>query len=174
MGHATYHRGIDGKHIAMDYPKNTGSLYHNYKGFFSFVLLAICDARYSFTFVDVGQYGPNNDSGVLKESTLGQGFKNGSFKYQNPEKIPGYSLRKVPYFLVADEIFSLQNWLMCPYPGKEIHEISTRIKLSVITSYTSHRKCVWYTCCEVENTQRIYSRIGRKRRKICFIITLPS
>ena len=54
---------IDGKHIRMDCPKNTGTYYHNYKDFFSLVLLAVCDARYTFTLVDVGS---NNDSGVLK------------------------------------------------------------------------------------------------------------
>ena len=43
----------------------TASLYHNYKGFFSLVLLDICDANYCFTSFDVGQYGSDNNSGVL-------------------------------------------------------------------------------------------------------------
>ena len=33
--------------------KNTESLYHNYKGFFSQLLLAVCNAKYEFIFIDV-------------------------------------------------------------------------------------------------------------------------
>ena len=41
---------IDGKHIEMECLKSSGTLYYNnYKGFFSMILLAICDANYSFT-----------------------------------------------------------------------------------------------------------------------------
>ena len=39
-----------GNIFAMDCPKNTGSLYHNYKGFFSQILLAVFDAKYKFIF----------------------------------------------------------------------------------------------------------------------------
>lgn len=109
---------IDGKHIGVDCPKKTGSSYHNYKGFFSLVLMAVCDARYNFLLFDVGQYGSGNDSGVLNESEFGQAFRDGLFDYPGPEKIPGCSLEEVPYFLVGDEIFPLQDWLMRPYPGK--------------------------------------------------------
>ena len=65
---------LDGKHIRMECPKESGTLYHNYKGFFSIVLMAICDANYCFTFFDLGQYGSNNDSGVLSNSQLGHLF----------------------------------------------------------------------------------------------------
>ena len=44
------------------------------KVFFSIVLLAICDAHYIFSLVNIGDYGSNNDSGVLENSVVGKAF----------------------------------------------------------------------------------------------------
>ena len=62
---------IDGKHIAMKKPAYSGSLWHNCKGYFTMVLLAICDAHYNFTVIDVGEYENKNDCGVFLESRMG-------------------------------------------------------------------------------------------------------
>ena len=110
---------LDGKHIRMRKPADSGSLWHNYKGFFSMVLLAICDARYCFSFIDIGEYGSNNDSGVLRNSKMGKMFERNQMNIPEPEVIKGENF-KMPYFLVGDEIFPLKNWLMRPYAGSAL------------------------------------------------------
>ena len=108
---------LDGKHIVIEAPAKTGTLYHNYKGTFSIVLLAICDAKYNFTLVDMGQYGSNNDSGVLAQSEIGYAFERNTLNLPPSEVVTDTQL-DIPYFLVGDEIFPLKQWLMRPYPGK--------------------------------------------------------
>ena len=76
------------------------------------VLLAICDARYCFSFVDVGEYGSNNDSGVLNNSKMGKRFQRGELNVPEPNEIGGADGAELPHFLVGDEIFPLTNWLM--------------------------------------------------------------
>lgn len=68
---SSHNRRNEWKHVRIEWPKHSGSPYYTYKGFYSFVLLAVCDANYCFTLFDVGQYGSNNDAGVLAHSKLG-------------------------------------------------------------------------------------------------------
>ena len=65
---------LDGKDIRIECPDLSRTVNHNYKGFFSIVLLAICDANYCFTLFDLGQFGSNNDSVVLASSQIGEIF----------------------------------------------------------------------------------------------------
>ena len=44
-----------------------------YKGWFSIALLAVCDAHYIFTLVDIGLYGSSNDSSILSHFILSIG-----------------------------------------------------------------------------------------------------
>ena len=109
---------IDGKHIRIVCPKLTGTQYCNYKGFFSIVLMAaVCDANYCFTMIDLGQYGSNNDSGVVASSVMGEICDNGEINLPTPSKIYQSSDQDLPYFLLGDEIFRLKDWLMRLFPG---------------------------------------------------------
>ena len=98
---------IDGKDLVIEAPAKSGPLYHNYKGTFSIVLLTVCDAKYNLTLVDVGQYGSNNDSGVLAQLKISSTFENNTLNLPESEVLPGTKV-DIPYFLVGDEIFPLK------------------------------------------------------------------
>lgn len=53
------------------------------------ILLTVCDAPYCFTLVDVGEYGSNNDCGILSNSKIGSRFVNGEISVPESEKILG-------------------------------------------------------------------------------------
>ena len=111
-----------GKHIRVECPKLSGTLYYNYKGFFSIVLMAICDANYCFTMFDLGQYGSNNDSGILANSEMGQMLDNDLLNVPEDSKLTDNHEETLPYFLLGDEIFPLKKWLMRLFPGKNATE----------------------------------------------------
>ena len=110
---------IDGKHCVIQAPANTGSLCYNYKSTFSLVLLAIVDADYKFVLVDIGSNGSNSDSGIFQESAMGKRFESKTLNIPESEIIEGAEeFGALPYVLVGDEAFALNENMSRPYPGK--------------------------------------------------------
>ena len=113
---------INGKHVRVECPKLSGTLYYNYKGVFSIVLMALCDANYCFTLFDLRQYGSNKDSGILANSEMGKLFEEDQLNVPPDCKLSEDDKHSLPYFLLGDEIFPLKKWLMWAYPGKNASE----------------------------------------------------
>jgi len=116
---------IDGKHIRVRSPDNSGSLFHNYKDFFSVVLLAMVDANCKFVVVDIGSYGKEGDSGIFLKSIMGQQILNGSFSFPEDCSLPGSDII-VPHVIVGDEAFRLHTHIMKPYSRKSSRDDSTK------------------------------------------------
>ena len=106
---------IDGKHIAIKKPKNSGSLYFNYKGFFSIVMLAVVDANYRFLWVDIGSRGASSDAQIFNNSELKECMDDNSIGFPDTEVLPNDVRQKVPFFLVGDDAFALKENMMKPF-----------------------------------------------------------
>ena len=73
---------VDGKHVCIECPRGAGSTL--YKHFHSVVLMAVCDAKYCFSLVDIGAYRRDNDAAILSGSLFGQMFQNRPSNFNIP------------------------------------------------------------------------------------------
>ena len=111
---------IDGKHVLIQAPSNSGSSFFNYKGTHSIVLLAVVDANYKFIYVDVGNYGRQSDGGTFSRSSLTTAMEKGTLSLPLPSLL--LNDIEAPYVFVGDEAFPLKKNLMRPYPGRNLPE----------------------------------------------------
>lgn len=105
---------IDGRHIRIRKPPNSGSLYYNYKKFHSIVLQAVVDASNRFIIIDVGGYGHQSDGGIFQSSFLNSAL------LQKKIKIPTASTSQncvtpLPFFFIADGAYPLMENVMKPF-----------------------------------------------------------
>lgn len=108
---------IDGKHIRIKCPNNSGSLCYNYKSFFSVVLLAIVDGRLRFNAIDVGAYGREGDAGIFMRSNMGRAIAAGQFGIPEPAAV-GQSEVVLPHVILGDSAFRLTKSMMVPFSSR--------------------------------------------------------
>uniref|UniRef100_A0A3B3QUT2 DDE Tnp4 domain-containing protein n=1 Tax=Paramormyrops kingsleyae TaxID=1676925 RepID=A0A3B3QUT2_9TELE len=114
---------MDGKHVVVQAPHNSGSQYFNYKGTYSIVLLAVVDARYLFRVVDVGAFGRSSDGGTLAASTFGEALREGRLDLPEDSPLPGADhLGPMPHVFVGDEAFPLRRNVLRPYPRRNLSQ----------------------------------------------------
>jgi hypothetical protein len=90
-------------------PADSGSLYYNYKHFFWIVLLAVSDANYNFTFVDIGAYGKNSDSWIFQNSVLQKMISRNEFNIPDHRFLIGYNGNILPHVFAGDAAFGLST-----------------------------------------------------------------
>jgi hypothetical protein len=105
---------LDGKHVRIRCPRKSGSLYYNYKGFYSVVLMALVDAQYRFVWIDTGGDGCMSDAQIYNQSELGELLESGNIGFPPVEPLPRDD-RDMPYFLLGDDAFALRKYMMKPY-----------------------------------------------------------
>ncbi|KAM4053475.1 uncharacterized protein ACNLHF_006145 [Anomaloglossus baeobatrachus] len=108
---------VDGKHVRVQKPPRSGSLFFNYKKYFSVVLMAVADAHYKFIAIDVGAYGSTGDSRVLRTSQIGLQVLQDCVTLPAPQPLLGFT-DPLPFVMVSDEAFPLLPNLLRPYPRR--------------------------------------------------------
>ncbi|XP_049769174.1 uncharacterized protein LOC126106822 [Schistocerca cancellata] len=106
---------LDGKHIVMQAPKDSGSCYYNYKHCHSVVLLALVDTSYKLLYMDVGCNGRVSDGGVFSTCFLSSALEQGHLDIPLPKPLPGRE-KDTPFVIIADDAFPMRSYLMKPYP----------------------------------------------------------
>jgi len=99
-------------------PTGSGSLFYNYKHFFSILLLALVDANYCFITVDVGK---SNDSSVFKNKNIGRKLESNQLGIPGSRMLPNDENGKcIPFVIVVDEAFALSEHVLRPYPNRNL------------------------------------------------------
>ncbi|KAI6171705.1 DDE Tnp4 domain-containing protein [Aphelenchoides besseyi] len=110
---------IDGKHVHLRAPAKSGSLYYNYKGTFSTVLLAVSDYRYKILYAKFGSYGHNSDAGIFDRTDFRQKMREESLNLPPPRCLPSTDV-SVPYYFIGDGAFPLLINLQKPISKRNL------------------------------------------------------
>ncbi|XP_077137483.1 uncharacterized protein LOC143802895 isoform X2 [Ranitomeya variabilis] len=109
---------LDGKHVRITQPPNSGSYFYNYKGYFSIILMALVNANYEFINVDVGMNGRVSDGGVLEHTLFGERLNNCDLHLPPNSETRG----NLNFVFIGDEAFPLHPNLIKPFPQKSLTE----------------------------------------------------
>ena len=112
---------IEGNHIQIRPPPDTGSEYFNYKKTFSIILLAIAVPDCECMYADIGSNGRMNDSGVWNAYDMRKRIEDDDLGIPAPKPLP-FRWIKVPCVFVGDDTFALKTYMMKPYPQKNLTE----------------------------------------------------
>ena len=91
-----YLGAIDGKYIIMQAAQRSGSTFFSCKKSFSIVVIAVCNANYEFSLVDVGEAGRQSDGRIYNNSKLGMAIDRNLLNIPEPKNI--VSLRNFHLF----------------------------------------------------------------------------
>ncbi|KAK3795995.1 hypothetical protein RRG08_035172 [Elysia crispata] len=104
---------IDGKHVPIRCPSNSGSMFFNYKKFFSVTLQGVSDANYRFINIDVGGYGKQSDGGTFQASEFYRALTDGKINLPKHSFLPQTNV-VAPYVLIGDEAYPLLPFVLKP------------------------------------------------------------
>ncbi|KAI8038738.1 uncharacterized protein LOC128254690 [Drosophila gunungcola] len=108
---------IDGKHVSIKAPARSGCEFNSNKGNHSLVIMAVSDAKYRFTYLDIEAYGSESDINAFTHCKLGKAILLDQLNF--PDDKPRNEVM-LPYYLVADDAFPLSKRIMKPYTSKNL------------------------------------------------------
>lgn len=117
---------MDGKHIALQAPLNSGIEFYNYKSFFSIVLFAVIDVNYNFIYANVGCQRRISDGGTFNKTNFKKMLDDSSINLPSNCVLPGRNI-ETPFVFLADDAFPLTTNIMKPFLGLHDKTLKKRI-----------------------------------------------
>ena len=113
---------IDGSHLPMKCPPGGPEAmkqYHNFKNFYSIILLALVDPKYRFIWASVGAPGNTHDSTLFQSTSLWEKITAGSIL---PQSVLEIEDQAIPPLILGDGAFPMRTWIIKPYGDAILNE----------------------------------------------------
>lgn len=126
--------------------------------------MAACSAKTRLLVIDIGAFGRRSDGGIFTDSEMCAKFRSKNMNVPPPQIISDCNPFKLPYVVVADEAFPLEDGIMRPYPRASLgsyeriynYMISYDIfyGIMIVPRKAHHRKYIWNHSKSLEDFSR--------------------